>query len=61
MSGDVDGLADIEQVLDHHHRVLTLLQRLSVEEGGEAGERFRVVVDRRPHVLLEAANSFAIC
>src|SRR5882757_2559679 len=50
--GDLDLLADIEQVADHHHRVLALLERLPVEEGGEAGQRFRVVVDGRRDVLL---------
>src|SRR6202000_799226 len=49
-------LADVEQVTDHHHRVLALLQRLAVEEGGEAGQRFGVVVDGGGDVLLRGGE-----
>ena len=52
MSGMWTSLVDVEQVLDHHHRVLALLQRLAVEEVGEAGQGLGVVVDGRPDVLL---------
>ena len=48
----LDLLVGVEQVLDHHHRVLALLERLPVEEAGEPGERFGVVVDGRSDVLL---------
>ena len=42
----------VEQVLDHHHRVVALLHRLAVEEAGELRQRLVVVVDRARHVLL---------
>jgi hypothetical protein len=48
----VDLLVDVEQILNHHHRVLALLERLAVEEVGEAGQRLHVVVDGDPDVLL---------
>src|SRR6266511_137245 len=53
---DADLLVDVEQVLDHHHRVGALLARLPVEEGGEAGKRLRVVVDGGADVLLLGAE-----
>jgi hypothetical protein len=36
--------------------VVALLDRLPVEEGGEAGQGLRVVVDRHPDVLLRGAE-----
>src|SRR5436305_881245 len=53
---DVDALTDVEQVLHHHHRVLTLLQGLAVEEGGEPRQGFRVVIDGCAHVLLRGCE-----
>ena len=44
------------QVLDHHHRVVALLQRLGVEEGGQARQRLGVVVHRDRDVLLVGAE-----
>ena len=52
----MDLLADVEQVADHHHRVLALLQRLAVEEGGEAGQGLGVVVDGGADVLLRGGE-----
>ena len=40
------------QVLDHHHRVVALLERLAVEEARELRQRLGVVVDRDRDVLL---------
>ena len=48
--------AGIHQVLDHHHRVVALLQRLGVEEGGQARQRLGVVVHRDGDVLLVGAE-----
>ena len=42
----------VQQVADDHHRVVTLLDRLAKEEGGEAEQRLGVVVDGDRHVLL---------
>ena len=42
----------VEQVLDHHHRVLALFQRLPVEEAGQLRQRLGVVVHRARDVLL---------
>jgi hypothetical protein len=42
----------VEQVLDDHHRVIALLERLPVEVRGELRERLGVVVDRDCDVLL---------
>src|SRR6185437_11296850 len=49
-------LAGVEQVLHHHHRVVSLLDRLAVEERREAGERLVVVVDGDRDVLLAGAH-----
>jgi len=50
--GDLHLLVGVEQVLDHDHRVVPLLDRLAVEEGGEPRQGLGVVVDRRADVLL---------
>ena len=42
----------VEQVLNHHHRVVALLHRLAIEEVGEPWKRLRVVVDGVGDVLL---------
>ncbi len=42
---DRDALVGVEQVLDDHHRVVALLDRLAVEVRGEPRQRLRVVVD----------------
>ena len=42
----------VEQILGDHHRVVALLDRLAVEERGEAGQRLGVVVDGDRNVLL---------
>jgi hypothetical protein len=42
----------IEQVLDDHHRVVALLDRLAVVERREPRKRLSVVVDGDRHVLL---------
>ena len=47
-----DLLVRVEQVLDDHHRVVPLLERLPVEVRGELGQRLGVVVDRDRDVLL---------
>ena len=54
--GDPDLLVCVEQVLDHHHRVVALLHRLPVEECREAGQSLGVVVDGGPDVLLVGAE-----
>src|SRR5262249_29285850 len=46
------GLVGVEQVLHHHHRVVSLLERLPVEVGGELRQRFCVVVNGDGDVLL---------
>ena len=35
--GSMTSLVGVEEVLDHHHRVVSLLDRLAVEVGGEQG------------------------
>ena len=42
----------VEEVLHHHHRVVSLLDRLPVEVRGELRQRLRVVVDGDRDVLL---------
>ena len=42
----------VEQVLHHHHRVVSLLDRLGEEERGQAGKGLGVVVDGVRDVLL---------
>ena len=54
--GDHDRLAGIEEVLDDHHRVVPLLDRLPVEVRSEPGQRLRVVVDGDRHVLLRCGE-----
>ena len=49
---DRDALVRVEQVLDDHHRVISLLHRLPVEVSGEPRQRLRVVIDGDRHVLL---------
>ena len=51
-AGDDDALVGVDQVLDHHHRVIALLERLRVEEACELWERLGVVVDGTGDVLL---------
>ena len=51
-AGDHDVRVGVEQVLDHHHRVVALLERLAVEERRELRQRLPVVVDGDRHVLL---------
>ena len=51
-SGDDDRLVGIEQVLDDHHRVVPLLDRLAVEVRCELRERLGVVVRGDRDVLL---------
>ena len=51
----------VEQVLDHHHRVVALLERLAVEEARKLGERLGVVVHRDRHVLLVGGELVADC
>ena len=61
-AGIAHGLVGVEQVLHHHHRVVSLLERLPVEVRGElraasarrSGRRSRCTAARR-------ANSYAIC
>ena len=61
-AGDHDLLVGVEQVLDDHHRVVPLLDRLPVEVRGELRQRLRVVVDGDRHVLLRGARTRApIC
>ena len=55
-AGDHRLHAGVEQVLDHHHRVVALLQRLGVEEGGQARQRLGVVVHGDGDVLLVGAE-----
>ena len=50
------GATGVEEVLDHHHRVVPLLDRLAVEVGGELRRRLRVVVDGDCDVLLRRAE-----
>ena len=45
-------VAGVEEVLHHHHRVVSLLERLLVEVRRELGERLAVVVNRDRDVLL---------
>jgi hypothetical protein len=42
----------VEQVLDDHQRVVALLERLAVVEGGEARQGLAVVVHGQCDVLL---------
>ena len=53
---DRDALVGVEQVLDDHHRVISLLDRLTIEVRGEPRERLRVVVDRDRDVLLRGGE-----
>ena len=53
---DHDPLVGVEQVLDDHHRVVPLLDRLPVEVRGETRERLGVVVDGDRDVLLRRAE-----
>ena len=46
----------VEQVLDHHHRVVALLERLRVEERRQPRKRLGVVVDGDGHVLLRGGE-----
>ena len=50
--GDDHLAVGIEEVLHHHHRVVSLLHRLPVEVGGELREGLGVVVDGDRDVLL---------
>ncbi len=50
--GDHDLLVGVDEVLDHHHRVIPLFHRLAVEVRGELRQRLRVVVDGDRDVLL---------
>ena len=47
MSGICDRLADVDQVLDHHHRVAALLERLAIEERGQPRQRLASRSGRR--------------
>jgi hypothetical protein len=49
---DRHAVVGIEEKLDDHHRVVSLLDRLPVEGRGELGERLTVVVDGDRDVLL---------
>ena len=49
---DHDPLVRVEQVLDDHHRVIPLLDRLAEEVRREPGKRLGVVVDGDRDVLL---------
>ena len=51
-AGDHGPLVGVDQVLDHHHRVVALFERLAVEEARQLGQRLGVVVDGDGHVLL---------
>ena len=51
-TGDRDHAVGIEQELDHHHRVVALLQRLTVEKACQLRQRLGVVVDSASEVLL---------
>ena len=51
-AGDGDVGVGVEEVLDHHHRVVALLERLAVEERRHPRHRQRVVVDRAGEVLV---------
>ena len=53
---DAHLLAGVEQVLDDHHRVISLLDRLAIEVCGKPRERLRVVVDRDRDVLLRGGE-----
>ena len=53
---DRHGLVGVEQVLDDHHRVVSLLDRLPVEVRGQLRQRLRVVVHGDRHVLLRRAE-----
>jgi hypothetical protein len=44
--------ACVEQVLDHHHRVLAFLERLAVEEAGQLRQALGLVVGRDCDVLV---------
>ena len=49
----------VEQVLDHHQRVVALLERLRVEEGGQAGQGLVVVVHGDREVLRRSGELVA--
>ena len=46
----------VEQVLDHHHRVVALLDRLGIEERGQARKGLGVVIDGVGDVLLRSGE-----
>src|SRR5829696_1890005 len=49
-------LAGVEEVLDDHHGVVSLLERLAVEARRQLGQRLGVVVDRDGDVLLRGSE-----
>jgi hypothetical protein len=51
-AGDLDRCVGVEEVLDHHHRVVPLFDRLAVEVRRELPQAPVVVVDRDRDVLL---------
>ena len=51
-----DRLVGVEEVLDDHHRVVSLLDRLAVEVGGKLSERCRVVMHGDRDVLLRGGE-----
>ena len=51
-AGDRHVGVGVEEVLDHHHRVVALLERLAVEERRHLRHRLGVVVDRAGEVLV---------
>jgi hypothetical protein len=51
-AGDRNARVGVQQVLDDHHRVIPLLDRLPVEVRSEPRQRLRVVVDGDRNVLL---------
>ena len=51
----------VEEVLDHHHRVVPLLERLAVEVLRQQRQRLGVVVDRDRHVLLRGGELLPTC
>ena len=55
-AGNDRRLVGVQQVLDHHHRVVALLQRLAVEERRHLGQGQVVVVDGHGGVLLRGAE-----
>src|SRR4029450_13799934 len=49
---DAHVLARVEEVLDEHHRVVSLLESLPVEVRGELLEGLRIEVDGDRHILV---------